>query len=75
MLDLREIQLLDNNFELTETIAQNEELAKDNKHLLYISIAGGLLIIGLSIYLAKKHKDDKFENWSNKNLRSPIKYF
>lgn len=60
MIDCREIQILDSSFDLTNTVAQNTELKKENKLLVYIGLSTLMLLIGLSIYLMKEEK--------NKNL-------
>lgn len=59
MIDFREIQVVDNTFEVTNTIAQNEELTKKNKHLFYLILASTLVIIAASLYFSKKyHAED-----------------
>ncbi|TGV03399.1 hypothetical protein [Flavivirga rizhaonensis] len=55
MIDFREIQVVDNTFELTNTIAQNEELTKNNKHLFYLVLASTLVLIVASLYFSKKN--------------------
>lgn len=58
MIDCREIQIVDNTFDLKNTVAQNQELKNDNKFLYWLAISAGLLIIGVSIYLAKEKNSE-----------------
>ncbi len=53
MIDSREIQVLDNSFELSETIALNEQLTKTNKQLIYFTLVASLLFVGITFFLVK----------------------
>lgn len=52
MIDFREIQIVDNSFELTQAIAKNQEVKKNNNYLKYLAVASGILVAGVAIYLA-----------------------
>ncbi len=59
MIDFRDIQVVDNTFELTETITENQELAKNNRHLFYLVIVSAITLITASLYFSKKeHVED-----------------
>ena len=53
MTDLREIQVLENSFELAETMAQNEQMTKANKHLIYFGLTVSVLLIVTIIFIVK----------------------
>ncbi len=61
MIDCREIQILDSSFDLTNTVAQNTELKKENKLLVYIGLSALILLIGMGIYLIKEEKNKKLD--------------
>ena len=51
MKDIRELQVLDNSFELSETIGQNEELTISNRQLMYIGLALTSLLVGTILFI------------------------
>ncbi len=59
MIDSREIQVLDNSFELSETIAENEQLTKINKQLIYFTLVASLLLVGITFYFVKDKPSDE----------------
>ena len=61
MIDCRDIQILDSSFDLTNTVAQNTELKKENKLLIYIGLSALILLIGMGIYLIKEEKNKRFD--------------
>jgi len=64
MTDLREVQLMDNTFELTNTIVENEDLTKRNNHLFYLVLTSSILLIVASLYFSKK-----INNKNSKHLK------
>ncbi len=59
MIDSREIQVLDNSFELSETIAQNEQLIKTNRQLIYFGLTVALLLTGAILFIVNnKPRED-----------------
>ena len=62
MIDCRDIQILDSSFDLTNTVAQNTELKKENKFLVYIGLSDLILLIGMGIYLIKEEKNKKLDS-------------
>lgn len=61
MIDCREIQILDSSFDLTNTVAHNTELKKENRLLVYIGLSALILLIGMGIYLIKEEKNKKLD--------------
>lgn len=59
MIDFREIKAVDNSFELTRTITQNQVLQKNNDHLVYLTAALAVLLIGVGTYLVyESYRED-----------------
>lgn len=54
MIDFRDIQVVENTFEVTGAIAKNKELTKNNKLLFYLVLASSLLLVIASLYFSKK---------------------
>ena len=59
MIDCRNIQTLDSSFDLTNTVAQNTELKKENKLLVYIGLSALIFLTGVGIYLIKEEKNKR----------------
>lgn len=67
MIDFREIQVIDNSFELTETIVQNEQLIKDNRQLINLGLTICIILLGTVVFFSyKKYAEDSKNKVSQK---------
>ena len=51
MVDIKEFKIVDRNFNLDQTIAENESLKYNNKILLATGVVVGICFLGVAVYL------------------------
>ena len=51
MVDIRTFKVVDRDFNLDQTIAENETLRHNNKILLATGVVVGICLIGVTIYI------------------------
>lgn len=51
MIDIKEFKIVDRNFNLDQTISENETLRHNNKILLATGVVFGICFLGVAVYL------------------------
>lgn len=51
MIDIKDFMIVDRNFNLDQTIAENESLKYNNKILLATGVVVGICFLGVAVYL------------------------
>lgn len=62
VVDYRDIIMLDRNFNLEHTIAENAKLKKNNSILVAATILVGVVAIGLTAYYLDQEIQKKYSN-------------
>ncbi len=60
MVDIREFKIVDRNFNLEQTIAENQKLKYNNQFLLATGLIVGICLIGVAIYVIQEENNNKF---------------
>jgi hypothetical protein len=60
MEDFRTFIAVDYNFDVNQTIAENQTLKQNNQVLLAAGVVVGICIIGVAIYVIREENKNKF---------------